>query len=99
VGINFVAIDIGLETFPPLFFTALRFAVAGYRPCSSSAAQVALRWVIAVGMVMGALQFDCCSSDPRRDASRADLAVVQSQVLFTAVFSAVLLRERPTAAS
>src|SRR4051794_37693973 len=27
-GTNFVAIDIGLETFPPLLFTAIRFLVA-----------------------------------------------------------------------
>lgn len=97
-GINFVVIDIGLETFPPLLFTALRFTVAAVpavffvgRP------QVALRWVIAVGMVMGALQFGLLfvGIHAGMPAGLTSL-VVQSQVLFTAVFSAVLLRERPT---
>ena len=26
-GVNFVAIDVGLETFPPFLFVALRFAL------------------------------------------------------------------------
>ncbi|AHH96455.1 EamA family transporter [Kutzneria albida] len=97
-GINFVAIDYGLDSFPPLLFTALRFAVAAVpavlfvgRP------QVAWRWVVAVGLVLGALQFGLLFVAIKAGVPAGlSSLVLQSQALFTALFSAVLLGERPT---
>ena len=96
-GINFVAIDFGLETFPPLLFTALRFAVAAVpavffigRP------QVPWRWVLLVGLSIGALQFGLLFLGIHlgMPAGLSSL-VVQTQAVFTMAFAAVLLGERP----
>lgn len=96
-GINFVAIDFGLETFPPLLFTALRFAVAAVpavffigRP------QVPWRWVLVVGLSIGALQFGLLFLGIHlgMPAGLSSL-VVQTQAVFTMAFAAVLLGERP----
>ena len=96
-GINFVAIDIGLGSFPPILFTAVRFLVAAVpaiffvgRP------QVAWRWVLTVGIVLGAGQFGLLFLGMHlgMPAGLSSL-VLQSQAVFTAVFAAVLLGERP----
>jgi O-acetylserine/cysteine efflux transporter len=96
-GTNFVAIDIGLETFPPLLFTAIRFLVAAVpavlfigRP------QVRWRWVLAVGVSIGALQFGLLflAIHLGLPAGLASL-VIQSQAVFTMGFAALLLGERP----
>ena len=57
-GVNFVAIDVGLETFPPLLFVALRFALTAFpavllvrRPA------VAVKWIVAVGFFLSVGQF------------------------------------------
>ncbi|GAA3431229.1 EamA family transporter [Kutzneria kofuensis] len=96
-GINFVAIDIGLESFPPLLFTAIRFAVAAVpavffigRP------QVPWRWVLAVGTTIGACQFGLLFLGIHlgMPAGLSSL-VIQAQAVFTMVFAALLLGERP----
>src|SRR5215212_458000 len=57
-GVNFLAIHVGLQHFPPLFLAALRFAVIALptvllvpRP------QVRLRWLLGYGLGFGTLQF------------------------------------------
>jgi len=52
-GVNFVVIEIGLDHFPPLLFSALRFLAAALpavflvgRP------KVAWKWIVAVGLVL-----------------------------------------------
>lgn len=97
-GLNFVLIHVGLENFPPLLFCALRFAVVAVpavflvgRP------KVALRWVLAVGVTLGVIKFGLLflGMHAGMPAGLSSL-VLQSQAVFTAVFAAVLLRERPT---
>src|SRR3954466_11394256 len=57
-GVNFVVIHVGLESFPPLLFAALRFtciALPGVllvRP-----PRVDWRWVVAIGATLSAGQF------------------------------------------
>ncbi|MEV6611187.1 EamA family transporter [Kutzneria sp. NPDC051319] len=96
-GVNFVVIDIGLESFPPFLFTALRFAVAALpavlfigRP------QVRWRWVLAVGTAIGAFQFGLLflAIHLGMPAGLSSL-VIQTQAVFTMVFAALLLGERP----
>lgn len=96
-GINFVAIDIGLGSFPPLLFTALRFTVAAVpavflvgRP------RVPWRWVLSVGLTIGALQFGLLFLGIHlgMPAGLSSL-VVQTQAVFTMAFAALLLGERP----
>lgn len=57
-GLNFVAVDLGLESFPPLFLAALRYLLLAVpvvlfvpRP------QVALRWLVLYGLGFGTVQF------------------------------------------
>lgn len=94
-GVNFVVIDIGLDHFPPLLFSALRFAVAAVpavflvgRPT------VAWRWIIGVGLALGVGKFGLLflGMDQGMPAGLSSL-VLQAQAVFTAVFAATLLAE------
>ncbi len=96
-GVNFVVIHVGLQTFPPLLFVALRFTLVAFpavffvrRP------QVPLRWVLGVGLFMSAGQFALLfvSLNEGMPAGLASL-VVQLQVLFTTALAVAFLGERP----
>lgn len=96
-GINFVVIEIGLDHFPPLLFSALRFLVAALpavffvgRP------KVAWKWVVGVGLVLGVAKFGLLfiGMDRGMGAGLSSL-VLQVQAVFTALFAALALGERP----
>ncbi|MFJ7997411.1 EamA family transporter [Streptomyces sp. NPDC096310] len=96
-GVNFVVIEVGLGHFPPLLFSALRFLVAALpavffvgRP------KVAWRWVIGVGLALGVAKFGLLfvGMDRGMPAGLSSL-VLQIQAVFTLLFAAVALGERP----
>ncbi|HYI20773.1 MAG TPA: EamA family transporter [Solirubrobacteraceae bacterium] len=96
-GVNFVAIHVGLDHFPPLLFSALRFTLVAIpavffvkRP------PVAWRYVAAVGFMLGVVKFGLVfiSIDIGLPAGLASLAI-QVQVLFTIFIAAIVLKERP----
>jgi O-acetylserine/cysteine efflux transporter len=96
-GFNFVVLKVGLDEFPPILFSALRFLAAAVpaiffvgRP------RVAWRWIIAVGLVLGVAKFSFLFIGLKAGmpAGLGSL-VLQSQVIFTTLFAAVVLRERP----
>ncbi len=96
-GINFTVIEVGLGHFPPLLFSALRFLVAALpavffvgRP------KVAWKYVVSVGLVLGVAKFGLLfiGMDHGMDAGLSSL-VLQVQAVFTALFAAVALGERP----
>ncbi|MFE5242080.1 MULTISPECIES: EamA family transporter [unclassified Streptomyces] len=96
-GVNFVVIELGLAHFPPLLFSALRFLVAALpavllvgRPT------VAWKWIIAVGLVLGVAKFGLLfiGMDRGMPAGLSSL-VLQVQAVFTALFAALALGERP----
>ena len=96
-GVNFVAIHVGLDHFPPLLFSALRFTLVALpavffirRP------PVALKYVVAVGFMLGVVKFGLVfiSMDIGLPAGLASLAI-QVQVLFTIFIAAIVLKERP----
>jgi O-acetylserine/cysteine efflux transporter len=96
-GFNFVVLKVGLDEFPPILFSALRFLAAAVpaiffvgRP------SVAWRWIISVGLVLGVAKFSFLFIGLKvgMPAGLGSL-VLQSQVIFTTVFAAVVLRERP----
>ncbi|GIM96380.1 membrane protein [Paractinoplanes toevensis] len=96
-GVNFVAIEKGLDHFPPLLFNALRFTLAAFpalffvgRP------QVPWRWVLAVGLILGVTKFSLLFAGMAAGmpAGLSSL-VLQSQAVFTVVFAVLLLHERP----
>ncbi|QIS08249.1 EamA family transporter [Nocardia arthritidis] len=95
-GLNFLAIHIGLDHFPPFFFAGLRFAVVGIpallfipRP------NVRMRWILLYGIGFGVLQFAFLFTAMRvgMPTGLASL-VLQSSAPFTVLLGAVFLRER-----
>jgi O-acetylserine/cysteine efflux transporter len=96
-GVNFVVIEVGLGHFPPLLFSALRFLVAALpavffvgRP------KVAWKWIVGVGLVLGVAKFGLLfiGMDRGMPAGLSSL-VLQVQAVFTALFAALVLGERP----
>lgn len=95
-GLNFLAIHLSLEQFPPLFLVALRFAILAVptlllvpRP------DVPLRWLLGYGLGFGTLQFFglYLGMSAGFPAGLASL-VLQSSAPFTVLLGALLLRER-----
>ncbi|WP_405884102.1 MULTISPECIES: EamA family transporter [unclassified Streptomyces] len=96
-GVNFVVIELGLDHFPPLLFSALRFLVAGLpavffvgRP------KVAWKWIVGVGLALGVAKFGLLfiGMDRGMGAGLSSL-VLQVQAVFTALLAALALGERP----
>lgn len=95
-GLNFVVIEVGLEDFPPLLLSALRYVLAALPLLIfGGRATVPWRWVIAVGVAIGVVKFSLLfvGMDVGMPAGLASL-VLQVQAFFTLGFAAVLLRER-----
>ncbi|MER8188016.1 EamA family transporter [Kitasatospora sp. NPDC094015] len=96
-GLNFVLIHVGLATFPPLLFCALRFAVVAVPAVFLvGPPKVAWRWVVAVGVTLGVVKFGLLflGMHAGMPAGLSSL-VLQGQAGFTALFAGALLRERP----
>jgi O-acetylserine/cysteine efflux transporter len=95
-GLNFVVIEVGLDDFPPLLLSALRYALAAL-PLLVIGGMPAVpwRWVLAVGIAIGVVKFSLLfiGMDVGMPAGLASL-VLQAQALFTVVLAALLLRER-----
>ena len=98
-GLNFPAIDVALQQFPPFFLVALRFALVAVptlllvpRPA------VAWRWLVGYGAGFGVLQFLFLylAMDTGMPTGLASL-VLQSSAPFTVLLAGLLLRERLTA--
>jgi len=96
-GVNFVVVDVGLETFPPILFAALRFTLVALpavffirRPT------VHWKWVVAIGTFLSAGQFSLLflAMDLGMPAGLASV-VLQLQAMFTIFLAVALLGERP----
>nr|WSW69145.1 EamA family transporter [Streptomyces sp. NBC_00995] len=96
-GVNFVVIELGLDHFPPLLFSALRFLVAALpavffvgRP------KVAWKWIVGVGLALGVAKFGLLFIGMGRGVGAGlSSLVLQVQAVFTALFAALALGERP----
>lgn len=96
-GVNFLVIDTGMGEIPPLLFAAIRFlAVIVPAIVWLPRPQAPWRVIFAVGGFMSLGQFGLLyvSIDSGMPPGLAAL-VLQTQVLFTVVIAAVVLRERP----
>ena len=98
-GFNFVAIKVGLRDFPPLLFSCLRFALAALPILVLGWAKgppVPWRFVIGIGVMLGVVKFPLLflGMDVGMPAGLASL-VLQAQAFFTAIFAALMLRDRP----
>jgi O-acetylserine/cysteine efflux transporter len=96
-GVNFVVIRVGLDAMSPLLFCALRFAAAALpalffvgRP------QAPMRWIVATGLALGVAKFSLLFAGIAAGLPAGLSALIlQSQAVFTVVFAAVLLNDRP----
>ncbi|MCX6502513.1 MAG: EamA family transporter [Microbacterium sp.] len=97
-GVNFVAIDLGLDGMPPTLFVALRFT-AVILPAIFFVPRPAARMrdVLLVGLFMSLGQFGLLYTALAlgMPAGLASL-VLQAQVVFTVLLAALALREVPT---
>lgn len=99
-GFNFLVIDWGMGSVPPLLFAAIRFAVVAVPACFFvPRPPVPFRTVMAVGafMSLGQFGFLYLSMHLGMPPGLAAL-VLQAQVVFTIVIAALALREQPSAA-
>ncbi|WP_319944469.1 EamA family transporter [Nocardia macrotermitis] len=99
-GLNFLALHIGVEHFPPLFFAGLRFVVIAVpvlilvpRP------KVSMRWLLLYGLGFGVAQFAFLfiAMSAGMPTGLASL-VLQSSAPFTVLLGTLFLRERLGAA-
>src|SRR4051794_25143315 len=97
-AVNFVVIDIGLESFPPLLFAALRFGLTAL-PAIFFVPRPDVRWrvVIAVGLFIGVGQFGVLfvAMNTGLPAGLASV-IAPLQPVFTIPLAVVALRERPS---
>jgi O-acetylserine/cysteine efflux transporter len=98
-GVNFVVIDVGLDHFPPLLFSALRFLVAAVPAILLLRHPgVPWRWVALVALTLGIVKFGLLFTGMAAGMPPGlSSLVLQTQAVFTAVFAVVLLGERLTA--
>jgi O-acetylserine/cysteine efflux transporter len=96
-GVNFVVIEVGLQDFPPLLFSALRFLFAAVPAVFFlGPPRVAWRYVLAVGLILGVAKFGLLFVGMAHGAPAGlSSLVLQSQVVFTLLFAVLVLRERP----
>ncbi|MFI6486694.1 EamA family transporter [Streptomyces sp. NPDC050564] len=95
-GLNFLAVRIGLDHYPPFFLSALRFLVLAVpvilfvpRP------KAPVRWLLVYGLGFGVLQFGLLflAIDQGMPSGQASV-VVQASAPFTMLLGALLLGER-----
>jgi len=98
-GLNFVVIDRGLKTLPPLLFVTLRYVFTVF-PAIFFVSRPGTRWywIVGIGLSINVGQFGLLFVAIHRGvpAGLASL-VVQCQAAFTLVFAAAVLRETPRA--
>ena len=99
-GFNFVVIDWGMGSVPPLLFAAIRFTVVAVPACFFvPRPPVPFRTVAAVGAFMSLGQFGLLYLSMHLGMPPGLAALVlQAQVVFTIVIAAAVLRERPSRA-
>ncbi|AWS40055.1 EamA family transporter [Streptosporangium sp. 'caverna'] len=97
-GFNFVVMEVGLRHFPPLFYVALRFALAAF-PALLFVGGPGVPWkrVFVAGATLGVGQYSLLLLGMRAGmpAGLSSL-VVQVQAVFTVILAVALLKERIT---
>jgi O-acetylserine/cysteine efflux transporter len=94
LGVNFVAIKLGVAEVPPLLLTGLRFFFAAV-PCRPPKTSIGV--VMSFGFVLGVVQFGLLffAIHIGMPAGLSSL-IIQMPVFFTIALAYFLLKERPT---
>ena len=96
-GVNFVVTAVGLHTFPPLLFMAVRFALVAVLIVVLPRPTVSWPRLIAISTTLFILQFGLLFMAMTHGMSAGMASIVlQAQALFTPLVAAVVLREQPT---
>lgn len=95
-GINFSVIKLGLGDFPPILFSALRFAVVAIPACFIVPfPKVPIRYVLGVGISLGIIKFALLFVGMDLGASPGlSSLLLQMQVIFTILLSTLLFKEK-----
>jgi len=94
-GANFTVIKLGLAGMPPMLLAALRYTIAAL-PAIAFVKRPAVGWkyIVANGMTVGVGQFACLFYAMNIGMlAGVSSVVLQSQVFFTLIFAAMLLKE------
>ncbi|WP_029004115.1 EamA family transporter [Azorhizobium doebereinerae] len=96
-GFNFVVIRVGLDTFPPLLLTALRFAVAALPALVVRPPALPARRMVLIGMTwfFGQFIFVFTAMTQGMPPGLASLTL-QAQSFLTILIAALVLHERPS---
>lgn len=96
-GFNFVVIRLGIDNFPPIFFSALRFLFAAI-PLALILPKPDVPWriIIGIGLVLGVVKFSLLflGMSVGMPAGLASL-VLQSQAFFTVILAVLVYGDRP----
>ncbi len=97
-GINFVVIKIGLNSFPPLLFTSLRFFFAAFPVIFFVRRnKISWKWIISIGIFLGIITFGLLFVGMYQGVSSGLSSILlQVQVPFTIILSIFLLKNKPT---
>jgi O-acetylserine/cysteine efflux transporter len=96
-GFNFVVIAVGLESFPPLLLSALRFTLAAFPAVLFiGMPQVKWRWILGIGIALGVVSFNFLfiGINVGMPPGLASL-VLQSQAFFTVLLAMAFFGDRP----
>jgi O-acetylserine/cysteine efflux transporter len=98
-GFNFVVVRLGLDSFPPLFFLALRFLLAAIPAIFFvSRSGIPIRLIFCIGIVLGTLHYSALYLGIAFGVSPGVAAlIVQVHIILTLIFSFIALGERPSA--
>jgi O-acetylserine/cysteine efflux transporter len=97
-GFNFVVIDIGLTSFPPILFSALRFICAAFPAVLFwNKGDIQWRWIFAIGITLGIVMFSLLylGMSLGMPAGLSSL-VLQTQAVFTLLLARLILHDTPT---
>lgn len=98
-GFNFVVVRLGLDSFPPLFFLALRFLLAALPAVFFiGRSGLSLHMIIGIGLVLGTLHYGALYLGIAFGVSPGVASlIVQIHIILTLLLSCALLDERPSA--
>lgn len=96
-GFNFIVIKVGLDSFPPLLFSGLRFACAAFPAVLFvRRGNVPWRTILTIGIILGVVKFSFLfvGMDAGLPPGLSSL-VLQSQAIFTSLLAAIILKDSP----
>ncbi len=97
-GFNFVVIKVGLDSFPPILFSALRFTCAAFPAMFIwGRGGIQWRWILSMGLILGTIMFTLLFIGMHLGMPAGLSSIVlQVQVVFTLILSGLILRDWPS---